>query len=400
MLQFTVRFFEMCANNNFSEQMSKVMNTVNSVNFNFKYYNEYSIQSSVLNHKQNAFKVFHLNIRSLELHKVELAFYLEIIKSQFQVILLTETGNANIASIEACFTDYHFFIDPPTRSKGGAGILVRKNCFSEITVIDEYQTNLICQCTKCEVESKFLKLKSQYQDITVGAIYRHPDGLTAHFNDKWQNTFKEIKDNEICIFGGDINIDLINFNNEEVSNYLENIMSINLYPVIQGPTRFTDRSCSLIDHILVKLPAKYINNKVTAGNLIHDLTDHLPNFVFIDFTIPLILNRPYIRLLTKRKIATYKDKFPELKPLLAINESDPSTPDVNNCFTALLENLEKILNDNFPLTKLSRQKAKHSLKPHITSGIRKSITDRNKLYKKYLENKSEYNYHKWKNKCN
>ena len=108
MLQFTVRFFEMCANNNFSEQMSKVMNTVNSVNFNFKYYNEYSIQSSVLNHKQNAFKVFHLNIRSLELHKVELAFYLEIIKSQFQVILLTETGNANIASIEAYFTDYQF----------------------------------------------------------------------------------------------------------------------------------------------------------------------------------------------------------------------------------------------------------------------------------------------------
>ena len=82
-----------------------------------------------------------------------------------------------------------------------------------------------------------------------------------------------------------------------------------MYPVIQAPTRFTDRSSTLIDHILVKLPAKYINNKVTAGNLIYDLTDHLPNFVFIDLSIPSVLNRPHIRLLTKRKIAIYKAKF-------------------------------------------------------------------------------------------
>ena len=112
MLQYTERFFQLCENNNFSEQMCKLMSTVNSENLSFKYYTEHSIQSSILNHKPNAFKVFHLNIRSIELHKVELAFYLEIIKSQFQVILLTETGNANTASIEACFTDYHFFLDP------------------------------------------------------------------------------------------------------------------------------------------------------------------------------------------------------------------------------------------------------------------------------------------------
>ena len=98
----------MCENNNLSEQIRKVMYTVNSDNFIFKYYTEHSIQSSILNHKPNAFKVFHLNIRSIELHKVELAFYLEMIKSQFQVILLTETGNANIASIEACLLSIIF----------------------------------------------------------------------------------------------------------------------------------------------------------------------------------------------------------------------------------------------------------------------------------------------------
>ena len=400
MLQFTERFFEMCENNNLSEQIRKVMHTVNSDNFSFKYYTEHSIQSSILNHKPNAFKVFHLNIRSIELHKVELAFYLEMIKSQFQVILLTETGNANIASIEACFTEYNFFIDPPTRNKGGAGILVRKGIFTEITVLDDYQKSLLCPCMKCEIESKFLRLKTERLEMTVGAIYRHPDGKTTHFNDKFQNTFKNLKDNEICIVGGDINIDLVNIKCEQVANYLDNILTVNMYPVIQAPTRFTDKSSSLIDHILVKLPVKYINNKVTAGNLIHDLTDHLPNFVFIDFNIPQILHRPYIRLMTKNRIAKYKNKFDVLKPLLAISENETYSPDANICFTDLLDNLGNILNDNFPLTKLSRQKAKNYLKPHITPGIRKSISDRNKLYKKYLENKNDYNYNKWKTKRN
>ena len=399
-LQNRERFFEMCEANNFSEQMFKVMNIVNSDNFSFKYYTEHSIQSSITNHKVNAFKVFHLNIRSIELHKLELAYYLDTIKTQFQVILLTETGKANIDSIEACFTEYKLFLDPPTGNKGGAGILVRKDCFSEIDVIDNYRLSSNCLCNKCIVESKFLKLKSKSFELTVGAIYRHPNGEIAHFNDSWLNTFKNLKDNEICIVGGDINIDLTNINSSEVVNYLDNILSVNLCPVIQAPTRFNDRSATLIDHILIKLPAKYINNKITAGNLIYDLTDHLPNFAFIDFTAPHLVNRPYTRLMTKRKIENYKAKFPEIEKLLTPTNNELIMSDANCLFANFINKLINTLNENFPLVKLSRQKAKNNLKPHITTAIRNSINDRNKLYKKYLENKTEYNLNRWINKRN
>lgn len=165
------------------------------------------------------------------------------------------------------------------------------------------------------VESKFLKLKSKSFELTVGEIYRHPNGDIVHFNDSWLNTFNNLKDNEICIVGGDINIDLTNINSPEIVHYLDNILSVNLYPVIQAPTRYNDRSTTLIDHILIKLPTKYINNKITAVNLIHDLPDHLPNFVFIDFTAPKLVNRPYTRLITKRKIKNYKKKIPEIEKL-------------------------------------------------------------------------------------
>ena len=36
MLQYTERFFQLCENNNFSEQMCKLMSTVNSEFFSFK----------------------------------------------------------------------------------------------------------------------------------------------------------------------------------------------------------------------------------------------------------------------------------------------------------------------------------------------------------------------------
>ena len=221
-LSFRDRFFEMCESNNFSEQMQNVMNTVNNENFSFRYYNEHSIQSSIQIHKTKALRVYHMNVRSIQLHKVEVAYYLDTIKTQFQIILLSETGRANISTIEAYFPEYKFFIDQPSSSKGGAGILIRKDCFSEVNIIDDFQIKLNCECSQCKVESKFLKLKNESFEILVGAIYRHPNGNIAHFNDSWQSTFKNVKDNEICIVGGDMNFDLLKMECDQTTNNLEN----------------------------------------------------------------------------------------------------------------------------------------------------------------------------------
>ena len=126
----------------------------------------------------------------------------------------------------------------------------------------------------------------------------------------------------------------------------------------------------------------------------------MPNFAFIDFTAPKLVNRPYTRLMTKIKIENYKAKFPEIEKLLTPNNNDLIMSDANCLFANFINKFIDTLNENFPLVKLSRQKAKNNLKPHITTAIRISINDRNKLYKKYLENKTECNHNKWITKRN
>ena len=49
-------------------------------------------------------------------------------------------------------------------------------------------------------------------------------------------------------------------------------------PHIVKPTRITDHSATLIDNIFFNS----IDFPTISGNLIHDLTDHLPNFLIVN----------------------------------------------------------------------------------------------------------------------
>ena len=62
-------------------------------------------------------------------------------------------------------------------------------------------------------------------------------------------------------------------------------------PVIVMPTRIKSRSATLIDHIYYyggnnNKP----NMKTKSGNLLNDITDHLPNYLLVlrDKTFPLV----------------------------------------------------------------------------------------------------------------
>ena len=70
--------------------------------------------------------------------------------------------------------------------------------------------------------------------------------------------------------------------------------SNNFIPTITAPTRITDKSATLIDHIFIKLPRSKINNKIVAGNLLCDISDHLPNFTIINIDIKKLLKKGLI----------------------------------------------------------------------------------------------------------
>ena len=167
------------------------------------------------------------------------------------------------------------------------------------------------------------------------------------------------------------------------------IIENNFFPCITLPTRITDNSATLIDHVMVRVPYKLIQTKVSSGNLINGITDHHSQFVLINTKLSKIRERPFVRLFTNRNIAKFQSSIKNDQPLLNNIEIN----DCNEHFSKLIEESTKLLNKGFPLTKLSRSKAKD--KPFISSAIKVSIKHKHKLYNKYLNNRSEMNKIAW-----
>ena len=134
-----------------------------------------------------------------------------------------------------------------------------------------------------------------------------------HFNNALKNTINHISENTLAVILGDTNIDLMQENNAGANAYLDNFFEKNFIPCITLPTRITDHSATLIDHIFIKCPKKFIQNKCSSGNLITDISDHLPNFTFLDLQLQTSKARHFTRLFTQTKLINFLNLLP-LKP--------------------------------------------------------------------------------------
>ena len=377
--------------------MSEHVNTFTTENYNCNYYEINSFNSKFNNTYNKYPKICHLNIRSLNLHKHELVAYLNCINCNFDIILLTECGHALHASIEQVFDNYNFHITPPNSNKGGAGILIRKDMFKNVeTMANNELLTCTCKDCKCKVESHWLKLTTKQNEyVTLGCIYRHPNGNLTHFNQLYTKLLENINKNETCIIGGDFNIDLLQHEKSHIGEYLTINLENNFTPCITLPTRITSHSATLIDQIFLRLPLKKLQSKVHSGNLFCSISDHLMNFALIELEIKSTKNRPYVRLFTEKRIKYFQETAKNDAPLIP-TKSDGTlvNTDLQSSFAEFLSNYKKMLDKYFPLVKLSRKKSKD--KPWITNGIKTSIKRRNILYRKYVERPSTESEKKWK----
>ena len=385
-----VKTFEI---NNFAAECHSLTEGITLENYSCRYYSENKFNSMLHKHQENSLKIFHLNIRSLNKHCHTLKAFLSCLNCKFDIILLTEIGHAIKQLIEKVFTDYEIYYDLSTAKKGGAGILVKKDKFDEIEISNN---KIMCNqnCSNCKVESIFLNLKSNKKLITIGCIYRHPSGNVLHYNESLDQCLKKFEKNNMLIIGGDINIDLLKSNVTTTQNYLTTMLSNNLIPNITIPTRFTDRSATLIDHIFTRIPKSHINNLITAGNFLIDITEYLSNFVIFNMQVESIKDRPFIRLYTEKNTKLFKDNIET--EISKINESlnSENNININEIYKAFYEKMHALLNLYFPKVRQSRKNAKD--KDWITDGIKRAMKRRNTLYQIQLVNSTPINVNNWK----
>ena len=385
--------------NNFNKEMIQYVNGFSKNNYTCDYYSEERFKSLFNHHQTNPMKAFHANIGSFDAKSIELAAYLKSLKHTFQVIALTEIGQTTKEFIELIFPDYEIYMVEAPSTRGGVALLVLKNIFKNIISLeynDLYSFDNMCNCSNCLIESSFITLETSTDKFTIGCIYRHPNGEINHFTEQFRKIINSIDKTNITIIMGDFNIDLLQPNNSKHEAYLNLCLESNFVPCITLPTRITDHSATLIDHMLLRTPSRLIQNKLSAGNLICGISDHLPNFIVLDVNTYTYQDRPKIRLFTENKITNFLSNMENESEMLNenydVNDSDIS-------FKSFHNNYIYLFNKYFPLIRMSRKQFKH--KPYVTKGILVSIRHKNKLLKNYLEHNTainEINYKRFRNK--
>ena len=87
---------------------------------------------------------------------------------------------------------------------------------------------------------------------------------------------------------GDFNINILNCDSDkDTSNFIDTMYASSLYPTINIPTRITVTSKTLIDNIFYKDFTK----KISAGNILTSISDHLTQYLLISNQPELSLNR-------------------------------------------------------------------------------------------------------------
>ena len=261
-----------------------------------------------------------------------------------------------------------------------------------IQTIDDLNFTKTCQCSKCAVETLYIRFDYGKISYILGGMYRHPNGNIKHFIDDLESTLTKNDNKCTAIFVRDINIDLIKYENSDNSLYMSTLMSYGYLPFVTLPTRITGFSATCIDYIFIRdTNNSHRHEEVACGIFYCDITDHLPCFVTLKHQSNYVLDRPLTRQFGERNTSKFRE--------LMTNENwDIIFIEGTVWYTNFIKLVHNKFEAYFPLVKVSRQRIKD--KPWITKELKMNIKEKNKLYRVYLkkgDERSKIRYNQQKN---
>ena len=120
-----------------------------------------------------------------------------------------------------------------------------------------------------QIESCWIELaRTAKKSIVIGCVYRNPKGSRALFYNILKDQLDKLntKQHEMLVLG-DINENLLKYNEgKQTSDYLEMLLSSGFMPIITKPTRITDHTATLIDHIYTNTPDSKSKDQDSVDN--------------------------------------------------------------------------------------------------------------------------------------
>ena len=247
---------------------------------NSPYYNDEKLIHE-LNTKTNNFNILSLNCESINSKFDQINITIEQFKRNgciFSAICLQESWLTYDTDTSLFQLDGYNLIAQGKRCSTRGGLIIYLKDTIQYKLIDIQANSNIWEGQFIEIEHENVGNKK----IILGNVYRPPHDINENYN-QLINEFVPIlsefgKSKSDVIIAGDYNIDLLKVLAKPVfSVYFDAVTALNFFPKITLPTRFSERSCTLIDNFLCK--CSHLLSESIAGILFKQISDHLPYFI-------------------------------------------------------------------------------------------------------------------------
>ena len=343
------------------------------------------LQNYLENHRSE-FTILNLNIQSINSKFNSLYSILADLAEDglyFSVICLQESWLSVDADVSLfSIPNYQTFHQGRSRCSNHGGLLTYVHTDFTASVRKSCRTSSIW-------EGLFIDLigENLLKPITIGNLYRPPRDNNNNLNiesfigELTPIVHKIGKECAYALILGDFNIDLLQINErEKFSDFFDMLCTNSFYPRVTLPTRFANRSCSLIDHVYCKLPLPA--DAVSSRIVVTQLSDHLPCIISIK-TLQSKHRHPKfvtIRTNSREAIAKFKNEIEISNLSRRLNPNLMTDP--NLTYIILEDAILSARDKHMPKRNVRFNKYKHKMNKWVTTGILKSIRYRDSLYKK------------------
>lgn len=323
--------------------------------------------------RQRGLHFLHLNINSL-LPKID-ELRLIALRTNAAVIGVSETKlDKSVLDGEVSIDGYEIKRADRNRHGGGVACYIRKD------LVFSPRENF-----SADIENIFFDIQlPKSRPLLVGVLYRPP---TANgFLDKLTLAISKTNnfDNQEVYILGDLNINLNN--KSELSNGLKRYKEFcslhGLKQIIKTPTRTTDRSTSLLDHILINSSSKISQQ----GVLNLGLSDHQLIYCTRKTTRSKIHQHTYVKIRTLKNYTKqlFLNKLSQIKFPNYIDFDD-----INAAYSHFIELITNIIDEIAPVKEIHIRK---DTQDWVGQEVLEGIRSRDKLFTKFRSSKTQVDY--------
>ena len=275
---------------------------------------------------------------------------------------------------------------------GGVGIYVKENISFKIL-------NKFSIFVERIFESLFVEVTlASGKKLIIGSIYRPGTkipGLTfkdqySQFSDLLTNLLSELGNLENVFLYGDFNLNILDVaGNKFIADYVDNIFSFGFLQLITRPTRVSENTATLLDHILTNSTLQQHETYILCSRL----SDHFPLLHLLDFSTTKLKNPTFeTRNFSPENITKFNNALKDYNWQHVLEQS--CAQEASNNF---LSSFDALYNAYFPLTTKKFNKSLTPREPWMSKGILISRKQKNTLSNISLKSPSAINTAAYKN---